>query len=53
MSRAMLIMERSIAFSGEKQCFAPRKAMLWQNLRVFGASRKSVPKVGFLSNSET
>ena len=27
-SQAMLLLEKSNAFSGEKQCFAPRKAML-------------------------
>ena len=44
----MLLKEESNAFSGEKQCFAPQKAVLGRNLRIFGPSWESVPKVGFL-----
>ncbi len=46
----MLLKQRSNAFSGEKQCFAPRKALLDQNMRIFEALRKSVLKVGFHPN---
>ena len=48
-SQAMLLFERSNAFSGEKQCFAPRKAMLgWKAYKITGFE-KSVLKVGFTS----
>ena len=46
----MLLMWKSNAFRGEKQCFAPEKAMLGNNPRFFGALLKSVPKVGFCLN---
>ena len=45
----MLLLGQSDAFPGEKQCFAPRKALLGQKIRIFGASEKSVLKVGFSS----
>ena len=47
--RAMLLSGQSNAFFGEKQCFAPRKALLFQNSLFFGATDKSVLKVGFLN----
>ena len=44
---ATLLLEQSNAFSGEKQCFAPRKAMLGRKAYKIRASGKSVLKVGF------
>ena len=43
-------MKKSNAFSGEKQCFAPRKAMLGRNAYKIRGLEKSVQKVGFIQS---
>ena len=43
----MLRSRQSNAFRGEKQCFAPRKAMLGQKSLHFGHFGKSVLNVAF------
>ncbi len=45
---ASLLFGQSNAFRGEKQCFAPEKALLGAEIRFFGGKMKSVLKVGFL-----